>query len=136
MNEPEFGHKIAERLDQGLGEIPAATLARLASARAAALTRGSSQSVIAISNASSTLAGSLGRFFGTRVLGPSFALVLLALAVLWWQQAHRLQHNNGENAEVDAAVLTDELPVTAYLDQGFEIWLYHETPAAERTEHK
>ena len=136
MNEPQFGHEIAKRLDQGLGDIPAATLGRLSAARALALARSGDRSVVAVSRAGSTLTGSLGRFFGTRVLGPSFALVLLALAVLWWQQVHRVQHNNSENAEVDAAVLTDELPVTAYLDQGFEIWLYHETPAAARNEQK
>jgi hypothetical protein len=26
-------------------------------------------------------------------------------------------------------VLTDDLPVVAYLDPGFEIWLYHHSPA-------
>jgi uncharacterized protein DUF3619 len=30
-------------------------------------------------------------------------------------------------AELDAQVLSDELPVTAYLDQGFEVWLDHST---------
>jgi hypothetical protein len=33
-----------------------------------------------------------------------------------------------EGSEVDADVLAEELPVTAYLDQGFEVWLYHATP--------
>jgi hypothetical protein len=37
-----------------------------------------------------------------------------------------------EGAEVDADVLVEELPVTAYLDQGFEVWLYHATAATEQ----
>jgi hypothetical protein len=37
-----------------------------------------------------------------------------------------------EAAEVDADVLAEELPVTAYLDQGFEVWLYHATAATEQ----
>jgi hypothetical protein len=52
--------------------------------------------------------------------------------VVYWQQAQRVQlHAYADNVEVDAEVLTDELPVTAYLDRGFEIWLYHETPASD-----
>ena len=33
-------------------------------------------------------------------------------------------------ADVDTEVLTGELPVVAYLDPGFEIWLYHHSPAS------
>jgi hypothetical protein len=51
--------------------------------------------------------------------------------VVYWQQAQRIQPTYADNADVDTELLTDELPVTAYLDQGFEIWLYHETPASE-----
>ena len=53
--------------------------------------------------------------------------------VLYWQQAQRFQQPSyADSADVDTQLLTDELPVTAYLDRGFEIWLYHETPAAQQ----
>jgi hypothetical protein len=61
-----------------------------------------------------------------RVLVPVFGLILgLSAAIYWEQQAS----SPAELAELDAQVLSDELPVTAYLDQGFEVWLssHHST---------
>jgi hypothetical protein len=42
--------------------------------------------------------------------------------VVVWQQQPSPQ---ADYAELDAQVLSDELPVTAYLDTGFEVWLHH-----------
>jgi hypothetical protein len=38
---------------------------------------------------------------------------------LHWQQTQRL----AEIEEIDAELLTDDLPIDAYLDRGFEAWL-------------
>jgi hypothetical protein len=54
--------------------------------------------------------------------------------LLYWQQQQAQQVapvGSSDFADVDAEVLTDELPVVAYLDPGFEIWLYHHTPASD-----
>jgi hypothetical protein len=56
----------------------------------------------------------------------------LALGLLFWQQ--HVQYGGpgqpADYADVDTEVLTDDLPVVAYLDPGFEIWLYHHSPAS------
>jgi hypothetical protein len=117
MNEQDFGEKIARRLDDGLDSLPPGTLYRLRLARDAALSRAhlgeSELSPVAPS-----------RFLNRRVLVPLFALILGLSVLLVWQQQPSPQP---DYAELDAQVLSDELPVTAYLDTGFEVWLYHHT---------
>ncbi len=53
------------------------------------------------------------------------------LGVLFWQQDGQqpAPTRHADFADVDTEVLTDDLPVVAYLDPGFEIWLYHHSPA-------
>jgi hypothetical protein len=41
------------------------------------------------------------------------------LGATYWQIA--IQGN--DNAEIDASLLSGELPIDAYLDSGFEAWL-------------
>ena len=54
-----------------------------------------------------------------RVLLP-FALLLARLIGIYaWQQKQTL----AEIEEIDALLLTDELPLDAYLDRGFQDWL-------------
>ena len=62
-----------------------------------------------------------------RLLVPLFALILTLSVLVIWQQQTIQNTSKADLAELDAQVLTDELPVTAYLDQGFEVWLYHHT---------
>jgi Protein of unknown function (DUF3619) len=59
-----------------------------------------------------------------RLLVPVFAVILMLSGLVVWQQ-HAIQSTRTDLAELDAQVLSDELPVTAYLDQGFEVWLHH-----------
>jgi hypothetical protein len=47
------------------------------------------------------------------------ALAISLAAVYTWEQKQRA----AEIEELDALVLTDELPIDAYLDRGFEAWL-------------
>jgi hypothetical protein len=39
--------------------------------------------------------------------------------VVYWQSVA----SNGDLADVEIALLTDELPINAYLDKGFDSWL-------------
>ncbi len=127
MNEQELGRKVAQLLEAGLDDIPARQRYRLGIARAAALARAQDRALPLGPRQGNALVAGLGR----RLLAPGLALVLLLAGMLYWQQAQRIQGHAPDNAEEDAALLTDDLPVTAYLDQGFEIWLYHETPASD-----
>lgn len=128
MNEQDFGRKVGAALDENLGQLPASVTRRLAVARAAALDR--AQGVLPV-NVGAGHAGVLGWMRNPRVLAPALGLVFALLAVLYFQETQRLQQNFAENADLDAQMLGDELPVTAYLDQGFEIWLYHQSPASQ-----
>jgi hypothetical protein len=58
-------------------------------------------------------------FHGARLLIGAAALVIATTGVLYWQSAGPV---NGF-AEIDAYLLTDELPINAYLDKGFDSWL-------------
>jgi hypothetical protein len=125
VNEQELARKVAQALEAGLDDIPAPLRYRLGRARDAAMARAQDAAVpIGPARGGAFAAGA-----GRRMLAPVLALVLALAGMVYWQQAQRIPAG-GDSAEFDSALLTDELPVTAYLDQGFEIWLYHETPAS------
>jgi hypothetical protein len=137
VNEQELPRKVAQRLEEGLEAIPPAVSYRLRAARDAALARVQGRELLVGRSRAGALAGAPGRFLDRRFLAPALALVLALLGVLYWQQAQRVQQNYADTRyadidDLDADVLGDELPVTAYLDQGFEVWLYHHSPASEQ----
>jgi hypothetical protein len=114
QDEQDFAENIARRLDEGVDRLPPGTLYRLRLGRDAALSRAH------LGESELPLAGP-SRFLNRRVLVPLFALVLGLSVLLVWQQQPSPQP---DYAEIDAQVLSDELPVTAYLDTGFEVWTY------------
>ena len=54
-----------------------------------------------------------------RVLLPALVLVLAAVGISRWQDNQVL----AEVVEIDSQLLTDDLPIDAYLDRGFPNWL-------------
>ena len=120
MNEPQFGNKVRQVLNQG-AQLDTRTLARLRAAREAALKR---QLVAQPAPGFAWADGVLGAFGGVtgmsfRLLLPMAVLVGGLLAINGWQQNLRV----AEVEEIDALLLTDDLPLDAYLDKGFEAWL-------------
>ena len=74
--------------------------------------------------ARSAAAGVIGGFggfggFSVRLLLPTALLVAGLIAIYSAQQAQRA----ADIEELDALLLTDDLPIDAYLDRGFETWL-------------
>jgi hypothetical protein len=65
--------------------------------------------------------GNLGGWGGLalRVLLPLALLVGSGAAIYTWQQNQRA----AELEEIDSQLLTDDLPIDAYLDRGFQNWL-------------
>ena len=124
MNEQDLAERIVAKLDEGLDDLPAGTIYRLRQAREAALSRAHAQEEPATTAGGVRSTVGSGRLLSARVLVPLFGLILGLSAILLWQQQPARQ---ADYAELDAQVLSDELPVTAYLDTGFEIWLYHHT---------
>jgi hypothetical protein len=63
--------------------------------------------------------GRLGTPGVLRVVAPLVILAIACAAVLSWQQRQRA----AEIEELDAQLLASDLPIDAYLDQGFAAWL-------------
>jgi len=120
MNEEELAERVAKYLDSGLDDLPAGTLYRLRLAREKALSQVRDDELPDIPRAAATT------LLSRRLLVPVFAVILMLSGLVVWQQ-QSIQSTRTELAELDAQVLSDELPVTAYLDQGFEVWLHHHT---------
>jgi Protein of unknown function (DUF3619) len=128
VNELLFARKLKEKLDAGL-KLPPDALARLKIAREQALAHYQAPASELV------LAGrGLGalRLGGTpyqwpRILLPLIVLVVAVLGLHQWQEAthaaRQFDQQAAEIEEVDAAVLTGELPINAYLDEDFLAWL-------------
>jgi hypothetical protein len=119
MNEQELGYRIKQSLNNGLS-LQDATLDRLSSAREAALSRQQVEARASWLSWAGAIGGDSGppRFFSRLVL-PTLVLALGLFVMNYWHQAQLAQ----ENAEIDAEVLTGDLPLDAYLDKGFDAWL-------------
>lgn len=120
MNEQQTAYRIKQHLNRGL-DLGAVTLARLKAARERALAR---QRVAAPAMGLAWTDNVIGRLGGPaslflRVLLPTAALILGLLAINQWQDSQLA----AEIEEIDAAVLTGDLPLDAYLDKGFDAWL-------------
>ena|SRR5512134_992516 len=119
MNEPQFGNRIRQLLNQG-APLDASIQAKLRAARETALARQKPE----LAQGVTWMGGLLARMGGVRGLSLRLIVPLLALAiglaaVYSWEQRQRA----AEVEELDALVLTGELPIDAYLDRGFEAWL-------------
>jgi hypothetical protein len=119
MNEMHFGNKVRHILNQGLG-LDAAKLERLAAARRLALEHQRPEPAPALAWAGNVV-GRLGGWTGVslRLVAPVVALAIGITAIYTWQQNQRA----AEVEELDTLLLTDDLPIDAYLDRGFQNWL-------------
>ena len=118
-----FAYKVRHALNENLDHLPASTADRLASARQKAMSRKKADAPVRV--AQGQFAGHIGAFFTSSMLGrmgvvvPLLALVVGLAGIYQYEEQQRI----AELAELDAAVLSDELPLTAYLDQGFNAYL-------------
>jgi hypothetical protein len=119
MNEAQFALRVRQQLNQGAC-VDAHVAARLRAAREQALARHRPEAAGGLALASNTV----GRIGGARGLSLRVLLPLAVLAVAFattfaWQQKQRA----AEVEELDAQLLSSDLPIDAYLDQGFAAWL-------------
>jgi hypothetical protein len=127
--ERDFALAIRRALDESADALPQPTLARLAKARRSALQRKKSlpapqiMLVPAFAMAGATGAQSDARSTQRKprfvLLWPIFALVAALTCVAYWEDQQRI----ADTADIDAAMLSDELPLNAYLDHGFNAYL-------------
>ena len=127
-NETEISKKLVGYLDKGAAELKPGTAYRLQLAREQALARLAEPeraSELALSGAGG---GSLGG--GRHVLTDVriwIGILLIVGGVLFYQYWQAAQQAR-DIADTDAAILTSDLPIEAYVDRGFQNWLKHSEP--------
>ncbi len=124
MNEIKFANKVRQALNEGArleGPAGATVAERLRAARERALAVHRTEHAPALALAGGASLGLLGGIgdFSLRVLLPAALLVAGLIAIYNGQQDQRA----ADVVELDAQLLTDDLPIDAYLDRGFEAWL-------------
>ncbi|SAK40691.1 DUF3619 family protein [Caballeronia ptereochthonis] len=138
--ENEFALKLVRALDENTSNIPTAAVDRLAAARRAAIARKKPEKAAvavaapaftpALAGAGGTLAtgGSggdhrakrlLARLGGLGLAWPLAALIIGLAGIAYWED----QQRKAELADIDAAMMSDSLPIDAYLDHGFNAYL-------------
>ena len=124
-----FAKKITTYLDLGTADLKPGIAYRLQLARAEALARlddpaRSAEFSVAVASAgdgSGTAGGGRG-FWASGRLWVGIALIVAAgFGVQQWQAYQQLY----DIEETDAAILSSDLPIDAYLDRGFQNWLKH-----------
>jgi hypothetical protein len=115
---------VAARLAAGTAELPYDVTERLRAARAQALTQRkraaslrATPAVSASGAAASLTFGDGGQSWWNRI-GSALPIIALAAGLVL---IHTIENDRraSEVAEVDAALLTDDLPPSAYADPGF-----------------
>ena len=125
----QFGLKLAARLSQGSAEVPHDISERLRIARAQALSKRKKLAAITITQVNAAQgAGTLILGGGQERMGlwARFASALPLIALLVGLVTINSVLNDdraNEIAEVDSALLTDDLPPSAYADPGFTQFL-------------
>jgi hypothetical protein len=125
--EQDFAKKITGYLDDGTASLKAGTAYRLQLARQEALARLADPRRAAEFRTAHAFAGG-GTAGGGRSLWTSGKLwlgILLIAAVGLGFQQWRAYQQLADVEETDAAILSSDLPIDAYLDRGFQNWLRH-----------
>lgn len=125
--EARFGMQVSARLSESTRQLPHDVTERLRHARQVALShRQTASSVLQVNAAASGLSSAATLSFGEVGKGKSWwtsltALVPLAalLVGLGLIEHFHVQDQIAAAAEVDAALLSDDLPPAAYSDPGF-----------------
>ncbi len=125
MNELNFGMKVRQALNEGLRAdtgISPRVAERMRAARERALEARKpelqTQPALAVVGYAFGRLGGLGGL-SLRVLLPMAVVMAGLFGIYTWQQEQRA----ADVEEIDTRLLTDDLPLDAYLDKGFEAWL-------------
>jgi hypothetical protein len=123
----EFAKKITTYLNRGTTELKSGTAYRLQLARGEALARladpeRAKQPQLALAGAGGGTASRGNRArVSTRYWLGALLVILAFFGFQQWQAYQQLR----DIEETDAAILSSELPIDAYLDRGFQNWLKH-----------
>ena len=121
--EHELARKIIEHLDHGAAHLGTGTRERLAAVRKAAMShyREKPDTVVGLAWAGRAMARFADQHLPqTRLLAAAAAIAILLAGFAYWQATGP---SANDYAEIELGLLTDELPLNAYLDKGFDSWL-------------
>lgn len=120
-HEHEIAQKIARVLDRSTREMGGDTVAKLAVAREQALAGFRTAPSWKLAWAGSWSSQDSERpATGLRYALPIALLVMGLISIVYW---HSGNGQSNELADLDVRLLTDDLPIDAYLDKGFDSWL-------------
>jgi uncharacterized protein DUF3619 len=127
-HDDKFAKKLTAYLDRGTADLKAGTAYRLQKARAAAIARltGPNGRRAPESRLAHALAGTASGSTGERNLWTNARLwlgIAIIVAASFGYQQWQVYQQTSEIEELDAQILTSDLPIDAYLDQGFRNWL-------------
>jgi hypothetical protein len=131
--ETQFAYKVRHALDRNLDSLPESTTQRLAVARSLAMSRkkqaapliqmqhaprlsSATGGAMTFPSSDSKLFAWLGRL---GVVLPILLGIVLFVGIYQSQERSRI----AELADIDSEILSDELPISAYLDHGFKAYL-------------
>jgi len=125
MNEDRYASRIRQALNHGLKDVSPAASRRLEAARHLALSK-QKQLAPELALASSGLSGSssqhtsapFGRAYGRQILAIAALLIGMWLSFYW----HSVEYVS-ELQAIDSALLSDDLPPEAFLDNDIFEWL-------------
>ncbi|MBI4193803.1 MAG: DUF3619 family protein [Betaproteobacteria bacterium] len=125
MNQPDedLARRVVQHLDYGADHLDQRTRERLLDARKTALSyyRERGEPVRGLAWAGNLVTRRFEHsVHGARYLVGGAALIAALLGIVYWQNA---SGPASQLAEIDAGLLSDELPINAYLDKGFDSWL-------------
>ena len=117
--ESQLARGITQQLDRGLDTIDPLALARLRSAREMAVAALERRPALAVAPAGGPNArhGVL-HYFSPRYILPLAALLLVVMGAVYWQS-----QQPDDATDIDAKLLSGDLPIDAYLDKGLDPWL-------------
>lgn len=120
MNEERFAYHLRQRLNRSLDDVPVGVLRRLEASRHHAL----AHQKLGICAAVLVPAGGiekhdlLGDFALRQILGVLVLLLGIFFAFYW--QGHQYVR---DLEDIDSALLSDDIPLDAFLDKGYAAWL-------------
>ena len=127
LAEDRFGLRVTARLSDAAEDLPYEISERLRAARMQALGKrkiavAQTASTIAVSGGEATLTFGNEHLSGWSRLAAAIPLLALVLGLI---AINVIQNDNRANeiAEIDSALLTDDLPPAAYTDAGFAQFL-------------
>lgn len=131
MNAKEinFAYRVRHALNENLDHLPDATSSRLAAARQIALSRKKADGGhrVVVPRLAAAHGGDSGGLFSRPLswlgrMSVALPVVVVCVSLVGMYQVEKRQHIV-DLAEIDAMVLSDELPLNAYLDHGFNAYL-------------